>query len=157
MTEGKKIPDRTARATATWETVLAQAKQWAEELPIFAGGKSYGGRMLSVLFAERPIPEVKGLICYGYPLHPPGRPDQLRAAHLPHITHPMLFFQGTRDALAQVALVQQHLTTLPQAEIVLIDSADHSFKVLKRSSITQTQVWDLIIQRTTEWIAHLIT
>lgn len=161
MAEGKKVPDRKPRALAAWEAVLRQGGTWAKGLPLFAGGKSYGGRMLSLLFAERPelaLPQpVQGLVFYGYPLHPAGKPDKLRVVHLDAIRKPMCFFQGTRDALAQPELVAQHLARLPQAQVVVVEGGDHSFKVLKRSGIAQEAVWDLLAARTAAWIDAVLT
>jgi len=120
---------------------------------VVLAGRSMGGRMGSYLAAERA--PVRGLIFYAYPLHPAGRPDRIRAEHLAGIVAPMLFFSGTRDSLARPELVEKHLRPLPTATIELIDDADHSFRVPKRTGRTFEEVLDAISASTVEWIERL--
>ena len=98
---------------------------------------------------------VRGLVFYAYPLHPAGKPDRLRVEHLTDIVAPMLFLSGTRDSLARVELIEEHLRPLPNATIELIDDADHSFRVPKRTGRTFEEVLDAIALRTVEWMATL--
>jgi predicted alpha/beta-hydrolase family hydrolase len=119
------------------EAVAAAAK---EQLPLFAGGKSMGGRMTSQAHALDPLPGVRGLCFVGFPLHPAGRPGTERAAHLRDVRLPMLFLQGTRDDLADLALLAPVVEALPRATLHVIDDADHSFHVRKKSGRTDAEV-----------------
>ncbi len=112
-----------------------------------------GGRMGSYLAAEGA--PVRGLVFYAYPLHPAGKPNRLRVEHLADIVAPMLFFSGTRDSLARVELIEEHLRPLPNATIELIDDADHSFRVPKRTGRTFEEVLDAVAARTIEWLERL--
>jgi predicted alpha/beta-hydrolase family hydrolase len=112
------------------EAVAAAAK---ERLPLFAGGKSMGGRMTSQAQALEPLPGARGLAFVGFPLHPAGRPGTERAAHLREVDLPMLFLQGTRDDLADLALLRPIVEGLPRATLHVVDDADHSFHVRKKS------------------------
>ena len=116
-------------------------------------GRSMGGRMASYLAAAGE--PCDGLVFYGYPLHPAGKPDRLRADHLPGVRVPMLFLTGSRDALALPHLVDRWLAPLENATIEIIPDADHSFRVLKRSGRTADEVMDWMLTRTSEWIASL--
>src|SRR5690348_5811228 len=99
-------PDPPAVAAATVRAAVVEAARLAPGLPLVAGGKSFGGRMTSTAQAEEPLPGVRGLVFLGFPLHPPGRPDDTRAEHLARVTIPMLFLQGTRDEFADLALLR---------------------------------------------------
>ena len=121
---------------------------------VVLAGRSMGGRMGSYLAAEGE--PVRGLVFYAYPLHPAGKPDRLRAEHLADIAAPMVFFSGTRDSLARVELIEEHLRPLLNATIELIDDADHSFRVPKRTGRTFEEVLDAIALRTVEWMAKLV-
>lgn len=119
------------------EAVAAAAK---ERLPLFAGGKSMGGRMTSQAQALEALPGVRGLAFVGFPLHPAGRPGTERAAHLRDVRLPMLFLQGTRDDLADLALLRPIVEALPHATLHVIDDADHSFHVRKKSGRGDAEV-----------------
>jgi predicted alpha/beta-hydrolase family hydrolase len=119
----------------------AVAEAAASSLPLFAGGKSMGGRMTSQADAESPLP-VGGLIFAGFPLHPAKAPATKRAGHLAQVRKPMLFLQGTRDELADLSLLEPIVRSLPTAELHVVDGADHAFHVLKRSGRTDAQVLD---------------
>jgi len=106
----------------------AVAKASYEELPIFAGGKSFGGRMTSEAQAQEPLSGVRGIAFAGFPLHPPGKPGTSRAEHLPRVRVPMLFLQGTRDELADLSLLKPIVAALPQATLHVIEGADHSLR-----------------------------
>lgn len=144
MEKGSKRPDGAALAQATVRAAVAQAQRCRPALPWFAGGKSFGGRMTSQAQAEQPLPGVHGLVFVGFPLHAAGKPGIARAAHLARITCPMLFLQGTRDALADLSLLTPVLAPLPQAQLVTFDDADHAFHVRARSGRTDAQVLDTL-------------
>ncbi|MGE5047000.1 MAG: alpha/beta family hydrolase [Deltaproteobacteria bacterium] len=135
------------------EAVAAGA---AHGLPLFAGGKSFGGRMTSQAQAAAALPSVLGLCFVGFPLHPAKRPSIERAAHLRDVGVPMLFLQGTRDELAQLDLVTGVLEELPQCTLHVVEGADHSFHVLKRSGRTDEQVVAELAQAFARW-AHAIS
>jgi hypothetical protein len=125
---GRRAPDRPPLLLETWRAAFAVAVERAAGIPVFAGGKSMGGRIASMAVAEG-MPAA-GLVFLGYPLHPPGRPDKLRDEHLAAITVPMLWLQGSRDTFAQPDLLQAVVGRLgDRARLVLIEGGDHSFKV----------------------------
>ncbi len=141
MEQGSKRPDRPALAHATVRAAVGAAARFVPALPLFAGGKSFGGRMTSQAQAEAPLPSVRGLIFLGFPLHPSNQPSTERALHLSRIRIPMLFLQGTRDALADVTLLAATVRQFGEmATLIPIDGADHSFHVLARSGRTDTRV-----------------
>jgi predicted alpha/beta-hydrolase family hydrolase len=119
------------------EAVAAAAK---EGLPLLAGGKSMGGRMTSQAQALDPLPEVRGLAFVGFPLHPAGKPGTDRAAHLREVGLPMLFLQGTRDELANLVLLRPIVESLPQATLHVVEDADHSFRVRRKSGRSDAEV-----------------
>lgn len=124
----KRVPDLPTLATHVVNKALHEAHLRYPTLPIFVGGKSFGGRMASHLI-DKTCPEfLRGLIFFGFPLHPPDKPSVDRAKHLTNIKLPMLFLQGTRDKLAELELVKQVCATLPSATLQLFKKADHSFK-----------------------------
>ena len=129
-------------AFATVRSAAAAAHEAAPDLPLFVGGHSFGGRMASHAAAEAPIPRVRGLVFFAFPLHPPGRPSVDRAAHLPEVTVPMLFLSGTRDKLAELELLEPVVEGLEQATLHRLETADHGFKVLKRSRQSDEDVYD---------------
>ena len=125
---GKGRPDFPAVAEKTIEFAILKARELFDATPLFAGGKSFGGRMSSHYVSKNPE-LIKGLIFFGFPLHAPGKPSTDRAAHLDSIKCPMLFLQGTRDTLAEWELIKTVCSKLSTAELVKVDKADHSFKV----------------------------
>jgi uncharacterized protein len=128
MQAGRRAPDRPPVLLAAWREAFAAAAERAGGRPVLAGGKSMGGRIASMATAEG-MPAA-GLVFLGYPLHPPGRPDRLRDAHLDAVTVPMLFLQGTRDTFARPDLLAAVLERLgPGAELVSVEGGDHSFRV----------------------------
>jgi uncharacterized protein len=134
MEQQRKIPDRPPVLTAAVLAAVRAASKLAPDLPLFAGGKSLGGRMTSLAAAERGLDGVRGLIFFGFPLHPPNQPGTKRAEHLRNVKVPMLFFQGTRDKLADLALLRPICAELgARTTLDVIDTADHSFHVLKSS------------------------
>lgn len=130
MDAGRRVPDPPAVLLETWSAALAEAARRVAGLPLVAGGKSMGGRIASLLAAGQgeEFP-ASALVFFGYPLHPAGRPDRLRDAHLPRIRVPMLFIQGSRDALARLDLIEALAQRLgPLAHLRVVDGADHSFR-----------------------------
>ena len=151
---GSKRTDPPRIAHATVRAAVAMAASLMPDTPLFAGGKSFGGRMTSQAQAESALPQVRGLIFLGFPLHPAKKPSQERAEHLAQISCPMLFLQGTRDELADVALmrtVTEQLGAL--AALQLFDDADHSFHVRARSGRTDREVLDSMLDAIVAWIA----
>jgi len=123
-------------------------------LPLYAGGKSFGGRMTSQAQALEPLREVRGLIFLGFPLHPPDQPSDTRAAHLSKIGIPMLFLQGARDAFAEPALLNSLITRLGKlATLRVLPEADHSFHVPARSTVTNAKTNDDMLNAMTDWLA----
>lgn len=131
MDAGKKFPDRAPRALQAWNTVLDLAEgQLADGLPVFAGGKSFGGRMASLMVAEGR--ETSGLVFLGYPLHAPKKTEKLRDEHLYGLDCPMLFLQGTKDPFAEPELIGQVVTRLGDtARLHWVEGGDHSFKTAR--------------------------
>src|SRR5690349_10741148 len=124
MEAGSRRPDRPPVAHATVRAAVAEARRRFAELSLFAGGKSFGGRMTSQAQALEPLPGVAGLVFLGFPLHPAGRPGTARADHLPGVRVPMLFLQGTRDDLADLALLRPIVDRQPGARLHIVDDAD---------------------------------
>jgi uncharacterized protein len=152
-------PDPPAVLIATVRAAIAAAAEAASDLPLLAGGKSLGGRMTSVVLSEDTSPAttpVRGLIFFGFPLHQPGRPGTQRAEHLERVKIPMLFLQGTRDTLADLALVRPLCAKLaPRATLHVVDTADHSFHVLKRSGTTDADVLRELARTVASWADSL--
>ncbi len=152
MEQGSKRPDAPKVAHAAVRAAVALAAQRLAGLPLFAGGKSYGGRMTSQAQALSPLPGVRGLVFVGFPLHPAGKPADERGAHLFEVDRPMLFLQGTRDELAFLELLQPLLVRLgEQATLALFDDADHSFHVRARSGKTDGQTLDAMLDTLEAW------
>jgi predicted alpha/beta-hydrolase family hydrolase len=151
--QGRKAPDRAPVLEETWRAVAEAVRDEPRLSPrrLFFAGKSMGGRIASHLAAQGQ--SCSGLVFLGYPLHPPNKPDRLRADHLKAIQCPMLFIQGTRDALCDLDLLRTALEPL-QAPVTLrvIEGGDHSFKVLKRLGRSQEAVWEGIIAEIDHWL-----
>jgi predicted alpha/beta-hydrolase family hydrolase len=131
----KKRPDVPAVAHKTIEAAIQKARELFPKIPIYTGGKSFGGRMSSQYLAKQEAKDVSGLIFVGFPLHPPGKPSIERAEHLKDVKVPMLFLQGTRDELAKWDLIEEVTSTLPLSKLITFEGADHSFKVPKQNII----------------------
>lgn len=150
---GSGRPDPPAVLEATVRSAVNVAQKQAPDLPLFAGGKSMGGRMSSQAQAHEPLPGIRGLIFLGFPLHPPKRPADERAAHLADVQIPMLFLQGTRDELADLALLRPVCDHLEgRATLHIEEGADHSFHVLKRSGRTDQEVRQSLVATISAWI-----
>jgi len=153
MERGSKRPNAPRLAQATVRAAMAEASGLAPGLALFAGGKSYGGRMTSQAQAESPLPGVRGLVFLGFPLHPPGRPSDERGKHLFDVRIPMLFLQGSRDAFADLQRLEPLLKQLgARAALKLFADADHSFHVPARTGRQDSQVRAEILDAMTEWI-----
>ena len=151
MERGDKRPDPPPLCHATVRAAAAAAHQLAPGLRLIAGGRSFGGRMTSQAQAAAPLMGVRGLAFFGFPLHPSGKPSIERAAHLSRVNIPMLFLQGTRDTLAELALLRPLIEKLPPATLRVLEGADHSFHVLARSGRTDAEVRMEMIEAFREW------
>lgn len=153
MEQGSRRPDAPATAQEAVRAAVAEATRRLPGVPLFAGGKSFGGRMTSQAQAAQPLPGVRGLVFVGFPLHPAGKPATARADHLAAVQLPMLFLQGTRDALADMELVREVTAALgPRATLHVVDGADHAFHVLARSGRNDAQVRGEMLQAMEEWM-----
>jgi hypothetical protein len=157
MAAGRKVPDRAPVLESTWREAIATARQQFKGLHLFIGGKSMGGRIASHIASQGGATPLAGLIFLGYPLHPPGRPDQRRDAHLPAITEPMLFVQGSKDAFGTAGEIRELLRTLPHATLEEVEGGDHSFKVpggVARQEPILTSIMDVVARWATAKAAH---
>jgi predicted alpha/beta-hydrolase family hydrolase len=153
MERGSKRPDSPAIAHATIRAAVAKAIELSPKLPLFAGGKSFGGRMTSQAQDADPLPKVEGLVFFGFPLHPAGAPSITRADHLAKIDIPMLFLQGTRDALADLPVLKGVTKKLgKRATLILANDADHSFHVPKSSGRTDDVVLGTLSDAARAWM-----
>jgi predicted alpha/beta-hydrolase family hydrolase len=153
MAAGRRIPDRQDALVDTVRAAAATALQLAPELPLFAGGKSMGGRMTSTAVAEAPLVGARGIVFYGFPLHRPGDESDARADHLADVSLPMLFLQGTRDRLAQIERVRPVCERLgSRATLHEIEGADHGFSVLRRSGRTEAEVQEEMADAVAGWM-----
>lgn len=151
FTENKKgRPDTPAVAHQTIEAAIDKAQTLFPSLPVFAAGKSFGGRMSSQYLSTHPDIKVKGLIFYGFPLHPAGKPSTDRAEHLKEVKVPMLFLQGSKDTLATWDMIEQVCASLKKAKLVKFEGADHSFKAGKKD------IMSMLVQATNEWVGKMI-
>jgi uncharacterized protein len=157
---GRRLPDRNDRLEACWRRVIAASRSGAiggtgGRRRLAIGGKSMGGRIASQVAAADPD-GIAGLVLLGYPLHPPGRPDQLRSKHLPGIRAPMLFVQGSRDAFGtpdELAPIIRSLTA--PARLCVVEGGDHSFKVAKKAALSQEEVYEFILDEIERWLRAL--
>ncbi len=150
-------PDPPARLEQTVATAVERARAEFDALPLFAGGKSMGGRMSSQAASRGALPEVSGLVFLGFPLHPPKRPGVSRAAHLQEVVQPMLFVQGTRDELATMELMRGVCDSLgKRATLHIVEDGDHSFNVLKRTGREPAEVLTDIRDAITQWMRRVI-
>lgn len=153
MQNGARRPDAPAVAQAAVRAAVAEAARQMPGIPMFAGGKSFGGRMTSQAQAADPLSGVRGIVFIGFPLHPAGKPSIGRAAHLEKLLLPMLFLQGTRDALADLPLVEQVTSRLAErASLHVVEGADHAFHVLVRSGRNDAQVREEMLDAMSRWI-----
>jgi len=157
MEERRRIPDRAQLLMATVAAAVQAGVKAARGLPVLAGGKSMGARMTSQAAAESALEGVSGLVFFGFPLHPPNRPRTKRADHLAAVTVPMLFLQGTRDAFADLKLLSPICKKLgSRATLHIIDGADHSFHVPKKSGRTDADVLRELAETTSSWSQNIV-
>jgi hypothetical protein len=153
MEQGSKRPDAPKLAEATVRAAVSEASRLVPGLAFVAGGKSFGGRMTSQAQAASPLPGVNGLVFLGFPLHAAGRPSDERGKHLFEVAVPMLFLQGTRDALADITLMQRLVQELgPRATLKLFPDADHSFHVPARSGRKDAEIRAEMLDALAAWI-----
>jgi predicted alpha/beta-hydrolase family hydrolase len=156
MERGGKRLDAPPLCHATVRAAVLIARKLAPKFALVAGGKSFGGRMTSQAHADSPLPGVRGLVFLSFPLHAPNRPSSVRGDHLFHVRLPMLFLQGARDALADLALLRRLIKRLGKlATLRVLSDADHSFHVLVRSGRTDEEVRNEMLNSLATWIASL--
>ena len=154
---GSKRPDAPGLAQAAVRAAVLEASRLVPELALFAGGKSFGGRMTSQAQAASPLPGVRGLVFLGFPLHSPGRPSVQRGKHLSEVQIPMLFLQGDRDDFANLQLLRTLCEELgARATLKLFPDADHSFHVPARTGRTDSEVRVQLLDALAEWIEMVI-
>ncbi len=152
MEARRRVPDAPAVLTAMVVAAVRAAAEAAPGLPLLAGGKSMGGRMTSQAAAQRPLDGVRGLVFFGFPLHSPNQPGTKRADHLAKVAMPMLFLQGTRDTFADLQLLRPVCTKLgSRATLHVIETADHSFHVLKKSGRSDPEVLRELAEKAASW------
>lgn len=156
MQGGLKRPDPEPLLFATVRAAVVRGGAILPDVPLFAGGKSMGGRMTSSAQSSEPLPSVRGIVFLGFPLHPPGKESTERADHLKKVDVPMLFVQGTRDTLANLSLLQPVVNSLKGiATLEVIDGADHSFHVLRGSGKTDDEILEGIAATIADWCGGL--
>jgi predicted alpha/beta-hydrolase family hydrolase len=157
MEHRRRMPDPPSVLTATVGAAVREARAVAPGLPVFAGGKSMGGRMTSLAASEGLTAGVSGVAFFGFPLHPPNRPGTQRADHLSRVHLPMLFLQGTRDQFAELELLQPICAGLgPRVTLHIVDGADHSFHVPKRSGTSDLDVLRQLVRTFAAWADSII-
>jgi predicted alpha/beta-hydrolase family hydrolase len=156
MEQKRRVPDAPAVLTATVAAAKRAASQMAPGLPLLAGGKSMGGRMTSQAAAQQLLDGVRGLVFFGFPLHPPNKLGTSRADHLAKVPMPMLFLQGTRDTFADLKLLRPVCAKLGKlAQLHVVESADHSFHVPKSSGTNDEAVLRKLAEKVASWAASL--
>ena len=156
MERASRRPDPPRVAHAAVRAAVDEARRRLGTIPLFAGGKSFGGRMTSQAQSEAPLAGVRGLVFLGFPLHPAGRPGDERGEHLARVACPMLFVQGSRDELADAALVTALVDRLgPRATLAMFDDADHSFHVRARSGSNDAEVLEHLLDTVVAWIERV--
>ncbi|HEY2678391.1 MAG TPA: alpha/beta family hydrolase [Steroidobacteraceae bacterium] len=157
MEKRGRRPDPPALCHATVRAAVAAAQERLPALPLFAGGKSFGGRMTSQAQAAAPLPGVRGLVFLGFPLHPPKEPSDARGEHLARVAVPMLFVQGARDAYAEPGLLNPLIERLGEkATLCLLPDADHSFHVPARGAVSAAQTNEAMLGAFASWAASII-
>jgi len=158
MEQGKRSPDSQGILLATVRSAVDAAQKHGGDLPLLAGGKSLGGRMTSTAASQEALSGVKGIVFFGFPLHAPGKPSNERGEHLFKVRLPMLFFQGTRDSLADLTLLRSlcdRLQAQGEARLHIIDGGDHSFRVPKKSGRTDEDVLEELGKVVADWASDL--
>ena len=156
MEQKRRVPDRPPILTATVAAAVRAAKKEVPGAPLLAGGKSMGGRMTSTAASQGQLDDVRGLVFFGFPLHPPKQPGTKRAEHLAKVRIPMLFLQGTRDTLADLTLLRPICAGLGgRTTLHIVESGDHSFHVLKSSGKTDGEILRELAETTAAWAKNL--
>ena len=154
MEKGGKRVDPPPVAHAAVRAAVAEATRLAGAAPLFAGGRSFGGRMTSQAQAQAPLPGVRGLVFFAFPLHPAGKPSTERAGHLADVKVPMLFLQGTKDLLAQLDLLRQTVAGLgARASLRLFEEADHSFHAPAKTGRNDAEILAQLLDAAADWMA----
>lgn len=156
MDAGKKLPGSPKISQQSIRAALEDINKKYWDLPIFLAGKSYGGRMSSHVVADGSAPQVKGLIYFGFPLHAPGKDGIKRAEHLQDVTIPQLFLQGTNDKLARLDLIKQVVKSQSNADLYVIDHADHSFRVPKKLQKSGHNTIEELVKKANSWALSVI-
>lgn len=155
MERGSKRPDSPTTAVATVEAAVQAAAKAAPKLPLFAGGKSFGGRMTTTAASEGKLPSIRGIVCFGFPLHPARQPGTSRAEHLSKVTVPTLLLQGTRDDLSDLTLLRPIVKELGERFILHeLEGADHGYAVLVSSGRTGAQILQEVAHVTAAFCAR---
>ena len=152
---GRRVPDPAPVLEARWRAAIDEARRAFDGLPLFIGGKSMGGRIASHILAQG-ARDIAGAIFLGYPLHPPGKPQQRRDAHLPGVKEPMLFVQGTRDAFGTADEIRALLPRLQRATLHEVAGGDHSFKVSGRGAPAADAILDGVLDAVARWAAGVL-
>ena len=150
---GRRAPNRAPALVETIRAATHEAVALAEGRPVFAGGKSMGGRMTSLAASQAPLEGIVGLVFVGFPLHAPGKPGSERADHLSAVNLPLLFLQGTRDKLAELERLRPVIEGLLHSTLHIVEGGDHSFHVLKRSGRTDDEALDELAETIDGWTA----
>ena len=157
MEQGRKTPGPPAIAMATVRSAVAEAGRLAPGIPLFAGGKSYGGRMTSSAEAKEHLEGLEGIVFFGFPLHAPGRPSNDRAEHLYQVGLPMLFLQGTRDSLADLEYLRPVVSRIGgKASLEIIEGGDHSFRVPKKQNKGEEEVLEGLAASVKKWLLKIL-
>ena len=151
ITARRKVPDRAPVLEQAWRDAVDAARSELAALPLFIGGKSMGGRIATHVAAQKTIGPLSGVLLLGYPLHPPGRPDQRRDVHLPDIVEPLLFVQGEKDAFGGTDEIKALLPRLQHADVHEIAGGDHSFRV-PGGKAKQQEVFEQALNVATQWM-----
>ena len=152
----RRLPDSAAVLEQHWREMIEEGRGAFPERPLFIGGKSMGGRIASHVAAQGECGALAGLLFFGYPLHPPGKPHQRRDAHLPSIPEPMLFLQGTRDAFGGAAEIRELLPRLQRATLHEVVDGDHSLKVPARSGVSPADTFERVLDAAAEWMLKVV-
>lgn len=149
----RRPPDRKEALMNEWQALVET--EWSSDIPLFIGGKSMGGRMATLWATEFPCRRVRGVVCFGYPFHPPSKPQSLRSEHLARLPVPALVVQGTRDRLGDIGLVQQ-LDLPAKVRLEWIPSGDHDLKPLQKSGLTQEQALHIAAEATARFVKEVL-
>jgi predicted alpha/beta-hydrolase family hydrolase len=152
MEKGGGRPDLPHVAYSVLRAAVESAAAHAGKLPLIGAGKSFGGRMFSQLMSTDNAADISAVVFFGFPLHAPGRPGKERAEHLSKVKVPMLFLQGTRDTLADLDLIKEVSKGLRKATLFVLEGGDHSFKVPKKSGMTEDDVLNKLVDETARWL-----